>query len=119
MRLRYECSCAGCGCGCLVRNKRYRRSTVSLSSVEPCFGATEEEMPELRKLAALILVRMAYVGNESDFAAMVQASVKEVERELKRQKRAAKRNAEESLLWKFDKELSPEPIREALSAMGF
>jgi hypothetical protein len=76
-------------------------------------------MPELRKLAALILVRMSFVGNEEDFAAMVQASLREVERELRRQKRAAKRAQEEREMWALDKSFSPAPIRKALTAVGY
>lgn len=76
-------------------------------------------MPELKKLAAMILVQMPFVRNEADFAAMVKHSVKRVERELRRRKQHAKREAEERELWEIDKSLSPAPIREALTELGY
>jgi hypothetical protein len=76
-------------------------------------------MPELKKLAALILVRAAYVGSHEDFARMVKASLRDVAREARRKKMDAKRRAEERELWELDKEFSPAPIAQALTELGF
>ncbi len=77
------------------------------------------ELAALRYMAALILVRRPFVGNEEDFAAMVRASWKDAAREARRRKRDAKRRAEEQEMWELDKSLSPEPIRDALTELGY
>lgn len=76
-------------------------------------------MAELKKLAALILVRMPFVRTEEDFAVMVKVSLREVVRESRRKKQDARRRAEERELWEMDKEFSPAPIAQALAELGF
>jgi hypothetical protein len=69
---------------------------------------------------------MPFVGSDSDVAAMIVASLKEVEREIRNEQRRDQqkkldraRDEEERALWQLDKELSPAPIREALTAVGY
>lgn len=77
------------------------------------------ELAALKYLAALILVRVPFVGNEEDFAAMVRASYRDAKREAKQRKKAAQRKAEEREMWAMDKSLSSASVRDALTELGY
>lgn len=67
---------------------------------------------EVRKAAALILLRKSICRNNSQFVAMVKSVIEEIEQE-------AAQEATEEMLLRADKELAPKVIRDAVKALGY
>lgn len=74
---------------------------------------------ELKKLAALILVRLPFVRSDEEFGRMAKASLREIREEAEQRRETARLRSKEREQWAMDKKYSPAPVARALTALGF